>query len=201
MKDTNYGIISGLVVSKTKWKDTLTVVLKVKNGQYEDFPRAIFFGEKAKKFDETVILFENVTIECYVSTAKKKVNGEFKFYQTFVGLDLYDTPKDIDKAFGINSTQGKSLPSKNEFKLSGEVVHTYTPENGRVSILTLSIKDGNRIYFPKISCFGKESKYVRALQEKDKVCLIAHVTTKKKALNDGTFAYYETLIGDSIQKL
>lgn len=205
----NHADFVGSVVHKYRPNDnliTLTLAIGHSDNEMVDYPNITFYGENAAIIDEAIDIksgsYPRVCVAAVIQTNRKERENGVQYFQNIVGTELRKAPTNMERLTGQKAIGTHKLPAQNEVCLMGSVVNVYQitrpgREHPIGTILTIKTTNGNRVNFPKVTCFGPNSAIASAMQTGDCVCVSGNIQTR---YNKDTKTRYETVVANEIVK-
>ena len=145
----------------------------------KDTPSIYWYGEDIDMVDKAYVKGDHVTVDATLVTNKRYKS------ETIVGIDINDTPRELDTKFGPENG-GRFVADLNEVCLKGTLLHTFEPESsgGRLSIATVKVVIDGKAVFPQISFFGRQLAKLRTMEPGATMCILGHIQTRVQHKGD-----------------
>lgn len=190
--DTNEVLIQGVIVHKFATDDV--AIITVNTGRatpVPNYPKILFFGEmldKAKKYE----VGDHVKITGNLQSSRRKENIKNQIMQSIFAESIEYTPSIMEDAYKDIAVPRSHKPSVNKFAISGKVVKAQNL-NADIVRLTLRVKKGKHISFPKLVLYTRNAeKVIEEITDKY-VYTIGCVQTSKKETKD-RINHYENYV-------
>ncbi len=201
MNQTNENqiVISGRLIRKIKTDKTLSLIILVNPGKTANFPRVIFFGDNAKKYDEKYSEGDYVRIVGNVQSSKRTADdGKVTFTQTIFGESVEDAKTYAESEF--SGGKGYNIKDENEVSICGKVLSIFSPRDNFLSVVVGTNKN-NHFSSVKMSYFGRNCGDILAdVHSGDYISTVGKIETSKKEI-DGKARYFENVVIRDIAKV
>lgn len=200
VKRENEAIFSGKIVGKRKTEKTLFITLLTNPGKYANFPRIIFFGDKAKEYDSQFEIGDNVSIKGHLQSSKRVIDNEVSFTQSIVGDSIVRAKTALEIGGETDNVKGYQIASENVIRLTGTVRNIYSPRKNFISA-KISTPNGKGYSTISMIYFGNNcGDILNDIHFGDKVSIVGKIETSKKTAEDKTI-YYENVVIEDIGKI